>query len=194
MLGLEEEILCAQQETSDSTFVGLDVSLAFLKRTTRKLNLVLADGRMPPFRDGSFDFVHCYHVLEHINDYGRCVEEMSRVLTNRGALYVATSDRRRLIGYASSAQQFSLERAVRRNVREWLARLTGSFSPEKGHHCGFFQEELQMCLSHHFSRAMCVEAIQHLCSIPYIVRTLGQNSFDTGITRTLFGFLCLLLQ
>ena len=41
--------------------------------------LVIADGARLPFRDKSFDYVICSHILEHVEDPGAFLREMERV-------------------------------------------------------------------------------------------------------------------
>ena len=41
--------------------------------------LVVADAHHLPFKDRSFDYVVCYHILEHMDDPARFIREISRV-------------------------------------------------------------------------------------------------------------------
>ena len=53
---------------------------------------VLVDvDRFPyPFRDGSFDHVRAVHVIEHVADVIRTMEEFHRLLRTGGTVYIAT--------------------------------------------------------------------------------------------------------
>src|SRR5947209_7885319 len=53
---------------------------------------VLVDlDRFPyPFRDGSFDSVRAVHVIEHVGDVIRTMEEFHRLLKVGGGVYIAT--------------------------------------------------------------------------------------------------------
>lgn len=64
-------------------FVESDVS--FGPRTT-----LICDAHDIPFEDGSFDAVIVQAVLEHVVDPYRCVEEIHRVLNDRGLVYAET--------------------------------------------------------------------------------------------------------
>ena len=41
--------------------------------------MIVASGEKLPFRDKSFDFIYCNHVIEHALDIGAMLDEMSRV-------------------------------------------------------------------------------------------------------------------
>lgn len=41
-----------------------------------------------PFKNGSIDEIYCYHVLEHLSDPIRVMEEIFRLLKPRGILYM----------------------------------------------------------------------------------------------------------
>ena len=53
---------------------------------------VLADAARMPFASGSFDLVISNHSLEHFTQLDATVREAGRVLTPRGALYIAVPD------------------------------------------------------------------------------------------------------
>ena len=62
-------------------YVGVDLQLV------RKVN-VGASLEQLPFRDGCFDFLVCYHVLEHVLDDAASMRELARVLSPRGLAVV----------------------------------------------------------------------------------------------------------
>lgn len=41
--------------------------------------LVVADAHHLPFKDGAFDYVVCYHIIEHMDDPARFIREITRV-------------------------------------------------------------------------------------------------------------------
>jgi ubiquinone/menaquinone biosynthesis C-methylase UbiE len=43
-----------------------------------------------PFKDNTFDFVHCVSVIEHVNDVEKSLNEMMRVLNVNGYIYLST--------------------------------------------------------------------------------------------------------
>ena len=52
------------------------------------LNIIKAEAEHIPFEDETFDVVYCSHVLEHVNDERRSLEEMRRVLKKNGTLII----------------------------------------------------------------------------------------------------------
>jgi SAM-dependent methyltransferase len=54
------------------------------------LTHAVCDAHDIPFHDGSFDFVACISVLEHVADPYRCVAEIHRVLRADGCVYAVT--------------------------------------------------------------------------------------------------------
>ncbi len=70
----------------------------------------LAECRYP---DGTFDAVHCWHVIEHVRDPVALVREIRRVLAPGGVLFWGT-DNHRSLGYA---------------LLRVLCRLAGRFPP-----------------------------------------------------------------
>lgn len=71
---------------------ALDVSLQALRLTRRVLpdiRLILADARLLPFREESFDAVFAFHVTGHLCQQGReaLAREVARVLVPGGKLF-----------------------------------------------------------------------------------------------------------
>src|SRR2546428_5524765 len=71
-------------------------------RTSRDRALV-ATAESLPFEDAGFDLVYCYSTLEHLDDAGRAVGEMVRLLRPGGRLYLHSPDRRGGFGGGSQA-------------------------------------------------------------------------------------------
>lgn len=50
----------------------------------------LAYGEALPFENETFDFVHCFTVLEHVRDVEKCIDEMIRVVRPTGRIIINT--------------------------------------------------------------------------------------------------------
>jgi SAM-dependent methyltransferase len=57
---------------------------------TRADVLVELDHFPYPFRDNSFEHVRAVHVIEHVSDVIRTIEEFHRLARNGGSIYIAT--------------------------------------------------------------------------------------------------------
>jgi len=98
------EALCLKQEVEDAMIIGVDIDRnAFVDQVKREVSLVVCDCLSLPFADGVFDFCYCSHVLEHVFDYKRCLDEVKRILKVNGSMLLSTPNRRRFIGYIDSA-------------------------------------------------------------------------------------------
>jgi SAM-dependent methyltransferase len=144
--------------------------------------LLRADARHLPFRDGAFDALYCYHVLEHVVAPARAVAESRRVLARGGFAFFGTPNRSRLVGYAGG--RASTWEKLRWNAADYWKRLTGRWSNERGAHAGFSERELATLLASSFER---VESV----SLPYYVgkypklEGLWKTSFRLGLARFL---------
>jgi SAM-dependent methyltransferase len=88
----------ARTAPSAALVVGADTDLAALREGATvgpRRFTVGADGGAIPFRDGSFDGVHCAHVIEHLPEPERMVREIHRVLRDDGVVMIRTPDVRR---------------------------------------------------------------------------------------------------
>lgn len=79
--------------------VGVDVSgaaVAYARehygRANARFETIAPHGALP-FRDGQFDLVTCFQVIEHVADPAAFVRELARVLKRGGTAIVATPDR-----------------------------------------------------------------------------------------------------
>lgn len=68
-----------------------DVAEELAERTGVAIEIVEGVAEVLPFGDGSFDFVHTYSVLEHVDDPDAVFDEVHRVLKPGGGFYFATT-------------------------------------------------------------------------------------------------------
>lgn len=69
-------------------------AVALTAARTSRDRAMIATAESLPFDGASFDLVYCYSTLEHLDDAGRAVAEMVRVLRPGGRLYLHSPDRR----------------------------------------------------------------------------------------------------
>ncbi len=70
-----------------SVIIGMDVSL----RSRRKMRMLVQGSLYAlPFASGSFDFVTCNMVVEHLEDPARALAEIARCLGDGGAVVINT--------------------------------------------------------------------------------------------------------
>ena len=84
--------------------------------------IAAAAGETLPFRDASFDLVHCFSTIEHVASAEETVREMVRVTRPGGAVYVHTPSA--LACYEAHYKLFWLPRLPRR-VGRWYLSLRG---------------------------------------------------------------------
>ena len=90
--------------------------MANLDYTTTDLNSPLADVKADicnlPFQDNSFDFILCNHVLEHIPNDTKAMQELFRVLSPGGtAILQIPQDLRRVVTFEDNSITSRKERA-----------------------------------------------------------------------------------
>lgn len=108
-----------------------------------------------PFDDDTFDIVFYHHVIEHVIDPAKSLDELLRVLVPGGLIYVGTPNRHRAVGYIGSPDATTSEK-IKWNLLDYRARLKGKFRNEYGAHAGFSQEELGQLLSERFMSVDCL--------------------------------------
>lgn len=91
------------------------------------------------FPDDFFSLVYNIHVLEHVKDHSRVLNELHRVLKKNGVLYIGFPNKNRLVGYFGASQKVSLVDMVRWNLLDYKKRMGGRFENKYGAHAGYSQ-------------------------------------------------------
>ncbi|MFM8858253.1 MAG: methyltransferase domain-containing protein [Actinomycetota bacterium] len=103
-----------------------------------------------PFPDNTFDLVFYHHVIEHVDDPATSLDELRRVLTPGGLIYIGTPNRHRAVGYIGS-QGVTTRQKIEWNWQDYKARLRNRFRNEDGAHAGFTEVELSNLLKGRFT-------------------------------------------
>jgi len=89
--GLILDLGCGQGplRSCSPAYVGVDISLPALQRWSKEARAVQADMEQLPFRDGSVGTLVSIAALEHVPRPDRVLEEINRVLEQRGVAFLA---------------------------------------------------------------------------------------------------------
>ncbi|MEI8361144.1 MAG: class I SAM-dependent methyltransferase [bacterium] len=77
-------------------YLGVDILDSNIDYATQRYGVgkfIKFDGRTLPFDSFSFDEVHCYDVLEHVNDLDITLNDIDRVLKNDGKIVITVPAR-----------------------------------------------------------------------------------------------------
>ncbi|HYM81625.1 MAG TPA: class I SAM-dependent methyltransferase [Candidatus Limnocylindria bacterium] len=168
-------------QVTGASVIGVDLDVD-PRQQGSNARLARADARRLPFRDGVFDAVYCYHVLEHVPTPETAIAEARRVLAPGGIGYFGTPNKSRLVGYAGGRATFGQKIAW--NLADYGKRLTGRWSNERGAHAGFTDSELQRLLARSFRRVESVSLPYYLGKYPKL-EGLWKMSFKLGLARFL---------
>lgn len=141
--GLEAAILA--QRLGAEVF-GIDLEDDFDRQALEFAELQTGDAMNLSFADETFDFVFSYHALEHIENPGKALREIYRVLKPGGGFWIGTPNKSRIIGYIGSKNTTFSEK-IKWNLMDWRARFAGKFENKFGAHAGFTADELRALLS-----------------------------------------------
>jgi SAM-dependent methyltransferase len=74
--------------------VGMDVAFpsSHFYREGSRINYVCGDSGAIPLAGGSVNAVICHHTMEHFADYKRTLQEIDRILNDKGFLWIAVPD------------------------------------------------------------------------------------------------------
>lgn len=141
--GLEAAILA--QRLGAEVF-GIDLENNFNRQALQFAKLHVGDAMNLKFADETFDFVFSYHALEHIENPGKALREIHRVLKLGGGFWIGTPNKSRIVGYIGGKNTTFSEK-IKWNLMDWRARFDGKFENKFGAHAGFTAEELRALLS-----------------------------------------------
>ena len=150
--GLGHEAMCIRQVLGVPV-TGVDVEQQWdddFGKGTQDFRLLEGSILTLPFADDTFDVVFYHHVIEHVSDPTKSLNELWRVLAPGGLIYVGTPNRHRVVGYLGSPDATRSEK-IKWNIVDYRARLKGKFRNEYGAHAGFSEKELSELLGGRFT-------------------------------------------
>ncbi|MCK5096132.1 MAG: class I SAM-dependent methyltransferase [Candidatus Pacebacteria bacterium] len=96
-IGCGEGVMSVLMAKKGAKVTGCDLSkpnieacIAYAKRNYVKVEFVIGDAEVVPFGDNSFDLVVSSHVLEHLPDFDRGLQEIMRVTKKRAVIAIPT--------------------------------------------------------------------------------------------------------
>lgn len=90
--------------TSDT--IGLDLSVEKVRKAKeRGIEVIVGDAKHLPFKAEAFGAATLFHVVEHIDDAGKVLDEVLRVLQKGGFSLLITPNRRRLTSIVSGIKK-----------------------------------------------------------------------------------------
>ena len=77
------------KKNKESLLWGVDISDKNIKRAnknkhSKREKFTKLDANTLPFKDNFFDEIYCYEVLEHVKNLDKVLDEIKRVLKNKG--------------------------------------------------------------------------------------------------------------
>ncbi len=144
------------------------------------------------FADASFDLVYCYHVLEHVDDPGKALAEMKRVMKRTGILFIGFPNKNRVVGYIGQHEGATFREVVGWNLNDYRKRVRGRFENALGAHAGFTEREFLQIARPHYSSIRPVRndyMMRRYASVRPIIRVL----IWTGLAELAFPsnyFIC----
>lgn len=147
--GIEAISVCHQ---FSAWSVGIDINPLAGQLFASDFPVITGDVTHLSFKDDSFDFVYCNHVLEHVGDARKALLEIGRVLKKGGLLFAGFPNRRRLVAYIGTSDCHSFFQFLAWNARDYGFRIRGKFRNECGAHAGFTTREFMNISENIFSR------------------------------------------
>jgi 2-polyprenyl-6-hydroxyphenyl methylase / 3-demethylubiquinone-9 3-methyltransferase len=105
----------------DPSSGSLDAARKHAAQGGLAIQYVEGTGESLPFADASFDVVYCCDVLEHVDDLGKTIAEITRVLKPGGAFLYDTINRtwRSKLVMIKLMQEWDSTRCMEPNLHDW---------------------------------------------------------------------------
>ena len=103
------------------TVVGIDISSYAIKvaKNLSRESFLICDAEKLPFKDGQFDLITCFHVLEHLKSPELAIAEMYRCLKNGGILVITTPNKARPLKGLLFRKYREEHHISEKTLREW---------------------------------------------------------------------------
>jgi len=147
--GVQDGITAIARLFPDAHWYAIDLDVKN-RHIGENFEQIYGNAEQLQFPDQSFDFIYCYHVLEHVSNVEIVIGEMVRVLKPDGVIFIGTPNKDRLIGYLTS--EATLKEFLRWNMQDYYRKFKGEWRNELGAHAGFSNLELQELLKKNFHR------------------------------------------
>lgn len=122
--------------------IDLNVEPIVSLDSNRRFCLTMGDLNRINHDESRFDFIYCYHVLEHVKDPLIILKELNRVLKPSGVILIGFPNRNRLLpSYFTSHLKIPFCKIILYNLLDYSKRITGKFKNEHGAHAGFTENE-----------------------------------------------------
>jgi ubiquinone/menaquinone biosynthesis C-methylase UbiE len=123
----------------DVRYYGVDISSVRLARSARHPynGLFLGDGRQLPFRTGRFDIVVAMHVLEHVAQTDKFLDEIKRVLKPGGHL---------ILGIPLMPNEVLMIQSFMSPLIDWYDHVMHN---HRDHEAWFSRQSIEKFLKHH---------------------------------------------
>lgn len=128
----------------DGNVFGIDLNAVSCEIIDEDKMLLLKEGNVEKidFPNEKFDFIYCYHVLEHVSSPQLVLQEFNRVLKKGGKIFIGFPNRNRILpSYFSSHHRISVRKILLYNLNDYIKRITSRFKNEYGAHAGFTTNE-----------------------------------------------------
>jgi len=136
--GTEAKIM---KSTFKHQIYGVDISLKEDDLSDENCMLFRQDLGKLSFSENYFDFIYSYHVLEHVPDPLKVLQELHRVLKPGCSLFIGFPNKNRIVGYIGAHNNVTWKEKLVWNLKDYRDRLKGKFENKHGAHAGFTQKE-----------------------------------------------------
>ena len=123
--------------------LGVDLNIENVQNYSKNPNVFFLRQNLATlaFLSSAFSLIYCYHVLEHVQDHLKVLNELKRVLKPGGVLFIGFPNKARILSYIGTSQKVSNLDRIKWNINDYVYRLRGKFDNKYGAHAGFFEKE-----------------------------------------------------
>lgn len=178
-----------QRFNPEGTYVGVDLDFQSLQHIRERKPdglAALARAEELPFREGLFDEIHAYDVLEHVQDFERSCAQISRCMRTGGMLVIEVPHHRSEAVLLRAHPEYWKEISHRRFVR--LQDITTSFGAFRVRRVQKKRGVQHLFLLYHFRRGGRITSERGACSnarhsVERIVSIFDEDYLETYVRQ-----------